>query len=98
MKACPISVTVSKDRRKSVGLLTKVVSFNGNLQTQLSLNLGVIYLFYGQIGDRRGFETAFLSENTGFADFLDYDDSPADFNFRNCSNYQSYPPIQRPNS
>ena len=55
---------------------------NYKLETQFARNLGLFYLFYALNGDRQDFEVAFLRENAGFTDFLDCDDSSADFNFR----------------
>jgi hypothetical protein len=48
----------------------------------LACKLRLIYLFYALIGEMEVFLGVATTENAGFSEFLDCDDSSADFNFR----------------
>jgi hypothetical protein len=61
----------------------------------LARNLRLFYLYCDASGKAGVFEAAFIRENAGFADFLDYNESSADFNFKERSNTRT---IQRPYS
>jgi hypothetical protein len=68
-------------------------SFAGAIK-RCSRKLRPIYPLYDQMTDEAAFGWRPTTENAGFTDFLDCDDSSADFNFRERSNSANL----RPNS
>jgi hypothetical protein len=61
------------------------------LRYLLARKLIPTYLFYVQNAVLWGMQPAFFRENAGFDDFLDYDDSSADFNFSGGWHLPKYP-------